>query len=885
MTSAVQERVGAVREQVAVAGAAPAAPGAPPAGDPAARGRVAWVGPALVVALFALSAWVLRRELHAYDYHELLRATWGMPRSRLVLAVLATIAAYAVLPGYDALALRYVGRRIGAARVAVASWTAYALSQTLGFPVLTGGSVRYRFWSGWGLDTAEIARAASFAGLTFTLGMVAMASVTLLVEPAATLALIDIPAWLARPVGAIGCAIVVAYLWWSATRTAPVRIRGWELAVPPFRLALQQLALASLDWVFAALVMYALLPAGSALGFAPFLGAFLLAHAAGVLSHVPGGLGVFETLMLLLLTPQLPTPAVLAALLGFRVLYYLVPFVLGLLVLVVAEGRRQRAAVARGIGLVGRWAPAIIPSALGAAIFAAGLVLLVSGATPPVGSRLHELVLVVPLEFIEMSHFAGSMVGAALLVLAWAARRRVRVAWVATVALLAVGIVASLGKGLDWEEALLLAGVLAIVVASRRAFDRPARLFREPLTPEWIAAVSAVAIGVTFLVLFSYKHVEYRDALWWHVGAGADASRSLRTLLGAGGTLAAFGLVRLLAPAQPAALAPAADDLADAARIAGGDASTEAWLALLGDKALLFDEARTGFVMYAVEGRSWVALGDPVGPPAVQGELAWRFREEALRHGGWPVFYEVPAESLPRYVDLGLTLLRLGEEAVVPLDDFSLEGSHRKGFRRTIKDVEKTGVTFAVLDAASVPALLPQLRRVSDAWLAGKAAREKGFSLGRFDEAYLRHFPVAVARRGEQVVAFANVLPGGTGEELSVDLMRYGDDAPSGVMEYLFVQLMLHGRAQGYRRFNLGMAPMSGFEERRGAPMWQAVGTLLFRHGEHFYNFRGLRAYKQKFDPVWTPRYLASPGGLALPRILANVASLIGGGLTGVVRK
>jgi phosphatidylglycerol lysyltransferase len=849
------------------------------------RGRIRWVGPVAVVALFALAIWVLRRELHAFDYRALLRTTWALPRERLVLAALATIAAYAVLPGYDALALRYVGRRIALTRVALASCTAYAISQTLGFPVLTGGSVRYRFWSGWGLDTAEIARAVSFAGLTFTLGMVAMASTALVLEPTGTLALIGLPPLLARPVGALGLALVAAYLWWSATRTEPVTIRGWTLTVPPLSLALQQLALACLDWTFAALAMYAFLPDGASVGFLPFLGAFLLAHVAGVISHVPGGLGIFETLMLLLLTPQVGAPEVLAALLGFRVFYYLVPFALGVLALAVSEGRALRAPLARGVRVAGRVAPAIMPTVLGAAIFAAGLVLLVSGATPPVHSRLRMLDDVVPLGFVEMSHFTGSMVGAALLVLGWAARRRVTVAWQATVVLLGVGIVASLGKGLDWEEALVLAVVLAAVVASRGAFDRRAALLHEPLSPGWVAAVAAVSVGVALLMLFAFKHVEYRDSLWWRVAPGGDASRALRALVGAGGTLAAFGLVRLLGPAQPVHLEPTVEDLADAARIVEIDPRTEARLALLGDKAFLFDGERRGFVMYAVEGRSWVALGDPVGDESVTGDLAWRFREEALRHGGWPVFYQVPAESLPLYVDLGLTLLKLGEEAMVPLADFTLEGGGRKGFRRTIRDVEKTGTLFAMHPASDVPALLPQLRAVSDAWLATKSAREKGFSLGRFDEAYLSRFPVAVARRGDEIVAFANVLQGGDGVELSVDLMRFTEAAPHGVMEYLFVQLMLWGHAHGYQRFNMGMAPMSGFESRKGAPMWQVVGTLLFRHGEHFYNFRGLRAYKQKFDPVWTPKYLASPGGLALPRILANVAALIGGGITGVVRK
>ena len=182
--------------------------------------------------------------------------------------------------------------------------------------------------------------------------------------------------------------------------------------------------------------------------------------------------------------------------------------------------------------------------------------------------------------------------------------------------------------------------------------------------------------------------------------------------------------------------------------------------------------------------------------------------------------------------------------------------------------------------------LLPELRLISDAWLAAKRTREKRFSLGFFDEAYLSRFPAAVVRQGGRVVAFANVWPTGTREELSVDLMRYADDAPPNVMDYLFIRLMLWGREAGYRWFNLGMAPLSGFPNRGAlAPLWCRVGTIVYRYGEHFYNFRGLRQYKEKFDPVWEPKYLASPGGLALPRILGNVAALISGGVGGVVAK
>ena len=140
-------------------------------------------------------------------------------------------------------------------------------------------------------------------------------------------------------------------------------------------------------------------------------------------------------------------------------------------------------------------------------------------------------------------------------------------------------------------------------------------------------------------------------------------------------------------------------------------------------------------------------------------------------------------------------------------------------------------------------------------------------------------------RREEKIVSFANVWTTGTKQELSVDLMRQRADAPAAVMDYMFVQLIVWGQQQGYESFNLGMAPLSGLENRSLGTVWNRVGALAYRFGENFYNFQGLRQYKEKFDPVWEPTYLASPGGLVLPRILTNLAALISGGMRGVVAK
>jgi phosphatidylglycerol lysyltransferase len=236
-------------------------------------------------------------------------------------------------------------------------------------------------------------------------------------------------------------------------------------------------------------------------------------------------------------------------------------------------------------------------------------------------------------------------------------------------------------------------------------------------------------------------------------------------------------------------------------------------------------------------------------------------------------------------LDLGLSFLKLGEEGRVLLETFSLEGGSRKGLRNTHNKSKKEGCVLEILPSHSISARISELKDVSDLWLSKKNTREKGFSLGFFNEKYLEQFSVAVVQKDNRVIAFANIWTGADKEEFSVDLMRYHPEAPPGIMDYLLTELMLHAKQEGYRWFNLGMAPLSGFEDRALAPFWNRLGAFVFRHGEHFYNLQGLRQYKNKFDPVWRPKYLACPGGFTVPRVLANIASLISRGLKGVLSK
>jgi len=668
-----------------------------------------------------------------------------------------------------------------------------------------------------------------------------------------------------------------AYIAATMVRRAPIHLWSFELPLPSPRIAWAQLLLSAVDWSLAGAVLYVLLPS-SALAFLPFLGIFLMAILLGMLSHVPGGMGVFEGLMVLLLKPYLSSADLLPALIVFRAVYYLLPLSVALVGLVVDETWQRRAHVWRVAAAAGGVTEQLTPKVLAVFTFLVGVVLLLSGATPAEPGRLRALQAILPLGVIEASHFLGSVLGVTLLILSQGLARRLDAAYYLTAGAMLAGMAASLLKGFDYEEAGLLLLVLAVLWRARPAFDRRAAFFETRFSAPWIAAVAGAIAASVWLGFFAFKHVEYSHQLWWQFELRSDASRFLRASVGAAIVAVVFGVFRLVRQAPHDAPAPTDADLFDAARIIAMQPSTYPFLAYLRDKSLLFNDARTAFVMYAVRGRTWVALGDPVGPDDQAAGLIRRFVERCDDFGGVPVFYEIGKARLHMYADVGLGFVKLGEEARVDLSRFTLAGGQAAKRRQAIRRLEKDGASFRVVEAADVPALIPRLREVSDNWLAAKAAAEKGFSLGFFDEAYVSRFPVAVIERDGRILAFANIWAGANHEEMSVDLMRYHRDAPLSVMEALFVHLMQWGHERGYHWFMLGMAPLSGVERSPVASLWNRLGAFLYEHGESIYNFQGLRAYKEKFDPAWEPHYLAYPGGLRLPLIMADVSALVAGG-------
>jgi len=849
------------------------------------KGRVLpKLGPLVGLFLFLAALWVLHRELREFHITEITQTLHGLPKDALAVALLLTVLNYFVLTGYDWLALKYIQKRIEYRRISIVSFVSYAFSNGLGFATIAGSSVRFRLYSSWGLDAIDIGKIVSFCILTLWLGLFTTGGFCFLTQSDIFSARGVLSPSTTRMGGVFLLCLVGGYLSICVFRKKPYSFRAWEFALPSPAQSVGQIALSCVDWALAAAVLYVLLPTGSEVTYGQFLAVFLLAQMAGILSQIPAGLGVLESVVITFLSPVMPAHTIIAGLVAYRAIYYLLPLSVAAGLLGFREVLDRRSQVQRlMLQILSRWLPGVLPRFLVAMTFLGGCALLASGVTPAIQPRLAWLRLIVPLPLLEVSHFLSTLIGAALLVLSRGLQRRINAAWYTTVILLLAGVVFSLLKGFDYEEALFLSVTTVLLGLTRKHFYRTASVFSDRLSPGWVAAISAMLFGSAWLGFFSYKHMEYTNDFLWQFEFNSDAPRFLRAMAGTAAGLVIFGIIQLFKPAKPEPALPDRDGLDKARPVIAAARNTSAYLALLGDKRLLFSDSGETFIMYAVEGRSWIALGDPVGSGEETGELLWCFREICDRHGGWPVFYEVGAENLPVYLDLGLTPMKIGEEARVDLSRFSLDGGSRKALRQISHRIEREGGTFSVVPLAHVPPLVPELRIVSDEWLERKHTREKGFSLGFFNDDYICRTDVAVVYDPSgRIRAFANLWKNISKEELSIDLMRYDPKSPSGIMEYLFVELMLWGKTENYEWFSLGMAPLAGLERHPLAPLWHKIGTAIFDLGDEFYNFEGLYEYKAKFEPEWQPRYLAAPAGLSTPFILMTVTRLISGSWKGI---
>ena len=507
------------------------------------RLRVKKLLPFFAAAVLIFVTYLIFREIKSFRSSEVKQALHAVPTANVIAAIALTGLNYISLTFYDRAALRALGHTQPYRRIAYSSFVSYAFSYNLG--PLGGSAIRTRVYDAWGLSPMEIAHVLSYNLLSFWLGFLTIAGIAFIVQP------VDLPlghsTFTSSYIGAVFLCFIATYFLLTARKTHSIRIAGHTLSLPSHRASIIQVLFAGLDWLCAVSVLYALLKTTVPVSFTHFLSIYLFAQIAGLMSHVPGGIGVFEFVLWRLL-PGGGSPTLIAILLVYRGVYFFMPLVTGIMAFVAHEIWHKRRHVTTIVQSVTDTGSILAPYIFGALTFIGGISLLISGAIPEESGRLMILRDYLSLPVVEASHFLGSLTGIGLILLSYGLFRKMDAAFYGAVVLFIFGAIFSLLKGLEIEEAVLLIFLLLLLLPCRKRFTSEASLFSEALSLKWIFTVLTVIWCVEWLGVFAYKHVEYTNQLWWSFSFASDAPRFLRASVGIVAVLLILGIIRLLHP-------------------------------------------------------------------------------------------------------------------------------------------------------------------------------------------------------------------------------------------------------------------------------------------------------------------------------------------------
>jgi len=626
--------------------------------------------------------------------------------------------------------------------------------------------------------------------------------------------------------------------------------------------------------------------------FGPLVAGYAMGILFSLITITPQGVGVVEGVMAIVFgSLGIPKGVAVAVSLSFRGLTFWLPLLLGFISLrrVNSHKSEERSHAAESGG--GTCSVHMI------ALFTAmmGVLNVLIAVTPASADRLAVLDKLLPLTVQRGGNLTAALSGFTLLILAGGLRRHKRTAWLLTLVVLVISCLSYLIEGLNFEASFIAAGLAVWLIASRDQFqarsDPPS--VRQGLHALIAGLLFTVVYGVTgFYLLDRHYSVNFNfwDAIRQTIvmftqfydpglqpitGFGQYFATSIYVVGAATLLFALFMLIRPVIIRQPATRneRSRARDIVEAY-----GRSSMARLTLLEDKTYFFSSG-SSVIAYTVNERVAVTLGDPVGPVEDVRSSIDEFKEFCAKNDWRPAFYQVLPDYLDLYQEAGFDVLCIGHEAIVDLQNFTLEGKAAKDMRYSYNRSSRLGYQAKLYEPPLPDSLLAELHSVSDEWLTMMHGSEKRFSLGWFEEDYIRNSLVmAVHTPDGHISAFANVNSEYQKNEATVDLMRRRRAAESGTMDFLFVSLFLWAKSKGYDTFNLGLSSLSGVGENPDDPVLEQAMHYIYEHINQFYNFKGLHEFKEKFGPIWSPRYLIYPGpDSLLPTVFTVIAANSGG--------
>ena len=611
------------------------------------------------------------------------------------------------------------------------------------------------------------------------------------------------------------------------------------------------------------------------------LGVFTLASIAGIASMLPGGAGSFDLTVLLGFQYYGLIPEhILAILLLYRIFYYFIPLVMGVMYTLLKQLINEKNLLKiSNINIIKGFANKssnITNILLMILVFSSGIVLLISALIPGVAERLKIAARLLSFPIMQWSHQLSICIGILLIIMSVKIGMKEKRAYRATLCLLLFGAIFTFLKGFDYEEATFVGVVLILLYLSKDSF------YRKSLPLNCISTLMNLFFALIGIIIYAkLKHIIFMDFLHKYHFALIFKKGTLYSLYS--GIIAYASLVIFIIMWEFTKPKIENDNryeknvdehkFKDFLEKYNGNYLTH--LVYLNDKNIFWAASNNVAIIYQKSHNLMIVLGDPIGNEKYfRGGIA-EFQEFIDEYGYKAAFYEISDSLLPIYHDYGYDFFKLGETALIDLEKFNLLGSENRDFRNVLSRFKRDGYEFELFHDFP-ESLFETLKIISDEWLEGR--KEMGFSLGRFDKSYIKRSPLAVIKHAEsnEIIAFATVMPSyDKNQSVSVDLMRFKKAVPNNTMTFLILNLLINYKENNYKIFNLGMAPLSNVGRTHKAHFTEKIANLFMKHGNHFYSFEGLHNYKNKFSPNWEARYLAYEHIMVLPSSLIEAAILI----------
>lgn len=817
----------------------------------------------MIFAIVEIKKFTSNLDVHLLQ-HELNQLNFG----RMILIIVITLVAALPMQLYDVIMVGILKLNVPKRVILEQSFIANSFSNLIGFGGIIGAMLRTYFYGKLEQDKRKLLSVVASVSLFYLTG-------------------ISLLSWI----------VVVGYRrfpLFADTKWLYFAVLGVSLYIPVFLLihsfqkkkngqslitlhsAIDLILVSVIEWtaVFIAIFLLSKI-LGISLSIGSLFPVYIVAACAGIISMIPGGLGSFD-LVFIWGTQNLhvPNEKVLVLLLFYRIGYYFVPFFLSIFLFVKLYWEKWNKSWNDIPNAIIQGFSHIILTVL---VFLSGLILLLSASIPGIMSRLRIAQEILAFPIINVSHQLSVAAGFLLLGLSRGIEYNVKRTYEVTMFVLILAAVFSIFKGIDYEEASFLIIVALLLKISKGHF------YRESYVLTWgktlfdimlIAIITSMYMIIGYLNLptarvtlpkrfIPYVIVDYRDLF----------------------TSAIIGLViaflilftgYLISLPKKWKFEKSIDyEQEILAHLMKYNGKVLSHLIFLHDKYIFWNSKKNVLISFQKYADKLIILGDLIGEKSEFSSTIEEFQEIADLYGYTPVFYQVSDDMLSYLHENGYAFFKLGEEAFIDLTTFSVSGSKMKGLRAIRNKFVREDYQFEIMQPPHDIELINELWSVSNEWLQGR--KEKGFSLGFFDEDYLNKAPIAIVKdEKDRILGFMSMMyVYDKFNTISVDLMRSKTDSSSGAIDFLLLSLIDWAKEQGYKSFNIGMAPLANVGLSRFSFLSEKIAAQIFLHGHFIYHFQGLRKFKGKYTDLWEPKYLAYRRKSSLPITMAQITLLI----------